>query len=677
MKKLLRLIYLLTVCAMTVSFVACGEEDDPDSGQLIKPDTNVPDPTGTVTISMRKDGTGGSKTYIDNIYISSDDNFYASSNVWFADLGAVKGLGNVSYIPTAGWASKVAVTPGHGYVAYDQYKDQYYRLFVEDYAVSTTGGIIGADVKYQKPFKGIDAAITAQQSNVTISNEGGSAQVLFTNNSIVLFTVESSEGWCQVQRASTLSESFLYDAIVINCGESFSQNDRTATVTIKTLYGKETKINVTQAARGDYMSLSTTQLWFDKEGNAYDQIILYTNIAPADIDISASDTWLNASITDSRAMASARKVKWVEGNPDSRASEDDYNEVYLAITADPCWGQSREGKITLSHGSMSKEIQVSQQGGGIYLSETSFSFNGDGGSSDPITITGTSYNNLVFDTDASWCEINKYNNNTFYVITSPYYSSTSRSATINVYYYQKDALYLIATINVTQEGKAFEDQYIYFDRQANNKTIAFPIPENAQIKSDAAGGWASATRSGDNLIVRATSTSENRSATITIEGINAKIYVSQSRYAVNDTYSVDGVEGTVGKMAGGVGYIYKHVGEYSYFKWSTETVENLGARSMDDGEANCNAIMSVPGWQELYPAMKLVQDLNTNGVEGWYIPAVNEASCLPYTGIGAWTSTEYSASSQYYIIYAKAETKAKNGSNYVYAVHKFSYDFFK
>jgi hypothetical protein len=77
------------------------------------------------------------------------------------DVGEVNGLGNVTEKPSAGWSGLAAVQVGHGYVV--RYKNTfnystadlpyyYGRLYVEDWLTATTGGVIGATVKYQLPF---------------------------------------------------------------------------------------------------------------------------------------------------------------------------------------------------------------------------------------------------------------------------------------------------------------------------------------------------------------------------------------------------------------------------------------------------------------------------------------------------------------------------------------------
>lgn len=174
-----------------VALLAAGcsnDEPDPDKGGAVKPDQEVADPTGTVTLSMRNDDG----TSLNGLYIGEDNNFHGAG--WtIASIGNVKGLGNVASIPQAGWATKVAVTPGYGYVAYDSYNDVYYRIYVTDYMEGAlSGGIIGADIKYQKPFRGLDEAISFSQNKIVLPAEGGMEQVVFDNQSIIPFKVTSS-----------------------------------------------------------------------------------------------------------------------------------------------------------------------------------------------------------------------------------------------------------------------------------------------------------------------------------------------------------------------------------------------------------------------------------------------------------------------------------------------------
>lgn len=181
---------------------ACGDSngDEPDNPNPINPDKEVADPAGTVKLSMRSEAAvGDAKTILDDmLYIDGADNFcireYSSASS-IIDLGSMKGLGNIEYIPkTGGWAEKVKVTPGHGYLIF--YYDNsiknstYYRIYVCNYIKNAVGEIIGADIKYQKPFHGIDEVLKPNEKSLTISPYESEAYIYFDNSSIIPFAVD-------------------------------------------------------------------------------------------------------------------------------------------------------------------------------------------------------------------------------------------------------------------------------------------------------------------------------------------------------------------------------------------------------------------------------------------------------------------------------------------------------
>lgn len=55
----------------------------------------------------------------------------------------------------------------------------------------------------------------------------------------------------RVEKGSTRNESFLYDAVVLSCDETFSAEEATATVTVETLFGKTKEITVTGQPAGN------------------------------------------------------------------------------------------------------------------------------------------------------------------------------------------------------------------------------------------------------------------------------------------------------------------------------------------------------------------------------------------------------------------------------------------
>lgn len=124
---------------------------------------------GVITCNMRNYNNGyiGFEMYESYIAISSANNFYCDNNYGyqdgeFVDIGT-KRISKIKNIPTQGWASSVAVLPGHGYIfrtkhvineGYENFWDGSYwygRIYVVDYIESaSSGGIIGAEVQYKE-----------------------------------------------------------------------------------------------------------------------------------------------------------------------------------------------------------------------------------------------------------------------------------------------------------------------------------------------------------------------------------------------------------------------------------------------------------------------------------------------------------------------------------------------
>ena len=156
-----------TVLVLGLVFATgCGKDEDSSdkngngnnsSGQT------VPDPEGTVLVTIANNGKnlyfdGGNPVqggYIsigsDNLYMSYANNFH--SDEYIASVGKVKGLGEIIKIPTSGFVRVVSVEPSYGYVIQiGKNSNTYARLYVVEWVKSTSGGIIGAKVKYQYPF---------------------------------------------------------------------------------------------------------------------------------------------------------------------------------------------------------------------------------------------------------------------------------------------------------------------------------------------------------------------------------------------------------------------------------------------------------------------------------------------------------------------------------------------
>ena len=144
--------------------------------------TPVADPEGTITLLVRNYSNGSTQIPVYNYSFGIDNgnNFYSMNNVFlFASVGAVSGLGNVTKIPDSGWTTTLAVTPGNGYVAacWDRYPNNsvsritFARIYVDSWTTAAgSGGIIGAEIKYQYPFNGTATSIGLSQNSVNLVN---------------------------------------------------------------------------------------------------------------------------------------------------------------------------------------------------------------------------------------------------------------------------------------------------------------------------------------------------------------------------------------------------------------------------------------------------------------------------------------------------------------------------
>lgn len=200
---------LFTVCLLH----SCGKDEVGSDGEsVIK--GNVPDPDGTISVSMRN-GDKGDATFIDNcFYIGQDNNFSPRYyNCSFTCVGKVNGLGNITGIPEKGWSDKIAVEPGNGYVInyrglVDEPVNKYYSLYVSDYITSTYGGIIGANVKYLTPFYGKDVEIKLDPEDKRFQIIDNEMHFIINNLKSFIFRIQFyfnifTIKWCQIFYIST------------------------------------------------------------------------------------------------------------------------------------------------------------------------------------------------------------------------------------------------------------------------------------------------------------------------------------------------------------------------------------------------------------------------------------------------------------------------------------------
>lgn len=212
---------------------------------------------------------GGSQDYsigIGSIRIDDANNFFAKPNYNiqdnifdFVSLGLTGGLSQIKSIPLIGWAKTVAVVPGAAYIArssnysyswgsYSFWGYSYARLYVTDYITGTSGGIIGAIVKYQSPFYGSDEELQLSTGQITLDayrcdNQGVRYEcwdeLKIENKNAIVFSVSSNQNWCKARLSSQ-------QKITISCSINTEPSSREAIVTLTTAYGKKACVKVLQ-----------------------------------------------------------------------------------------------------------------------------------------------------------------------------------------------------------------------------------------------------------------------------------------------------------------------------------------------------------------------------------------------------------------------------------------------
>lgn len=637
---------------------SCGDDKDepkdPNLPDQVDPNKPVNDPVGTVTMRMRNDND----TKLGYMTVSRENNFTCSRGM-IASIGQVAGLGNITDIPLTGWSDNVAVVIGNGYVYYDG--NQYYRIYASQWLIEagTSDAILGVEVKYQSPFKGVDEDINPESMTLSFSDQGGTDDLKFKNESVIPFTIESDESWCTVSRWASpdKNEPFLYDGITVTVQPNLQMEETHAKITIKTLYGKRTIINVTRSGQAPTILFSNGETEFSRED-------VSPNGETSSIAVST-----NVEVEDFKAVSNA---DWIVIDNTSRGVDTrGMRNMVLRYTVNPNYTASqRVGKITLSSvkGERSSVMTISQLPGEMTAQSESVELSASTTTAS-VSFTTNVSGEYVIGSSATWCrvvketrDVNVYGGTQTFAVAlelDPNTSEADRKAVVTA---TANNGTLKAQCEIVQKGVSYESlpKTIYFTRVHENMTINLPI---ADLKVKSSADWCQVHVNGAKLTVLVDDTEKDRTATITIENTSAKITVDQSKYAVGDTYDEKGVKGTVCFMKDDVRLVRSDLlGSAAY---STESF-SLGATDSDNGMVNMAKVKSLSSWKKYYPAFVLCDELNTEGVTGWYLPARNERINV---STSAWSSTEASESSAYRNNTSNASSK-QNKYN-VYAVHQF------
>lgn len=655
LKFFLRRAFLALLCIGALC--ACGDNngDEPEPPTPIEPNKDVPDPTGTISLSMRSKNGASSPTTLGNMYINEGDNFFTGYGT-IIDLGAVKGLGNVSAIPKTGYANEIKVTPSHGYVYCDGYRN-FYRVFVTDYIVDTGGGIIGADIKYQEPFYGKNEELKIKQESIPFTATGGETDVVFTNSSIIPFKIDSNQPWCKVGYASTLDHPCLTDAIHIAVASTEDTKESKAEITVTTLHGKTTKIAVTRRGVGPAAYFIDSSSSVDAPAGVY-TIPIRTNMNLSELSVKSSESWAKVSLVANTTTNKerTRSIKWIgnEKAPQSQNSATAISTYYCRVEVDENGdSERRTAEITLSSkdGKISSKYTLSQKAYTIVITDDygnsidNIIHSADGGS---LNIRVYSNTEVELSSSTSWASTSIDSKGTEFVRYSikidPNNTASKRTATITakVKNSTKSSSFTIVQDAGYIDFSDKNDSYYDDKRGATHNLIIKGTLSFNVSTSDAS--WCTVYVSGNNLAITTSPTTQNRQAVVTItagkESFNITVY--QTKWATGDKNG----DATV-LLNKDKSFIYKVLS--AQYAWSTQQIAT-GAVSQDDGVANTKKIHSIPNWQSSYPAFAAIEELNTNGESGWYMPAQEELSFNPSKS-QTWSSTEFDYYNAYAYVY--------------------------
>ena len=551
MKKLISFWSLFTIVmvamlSLSISFVSCSkdeiEEDD------FEPTQNVSnqDPEGTIVLNMT---SGAENNYykigdLGQIHIDVANNFrgWTKDNnykIGFVTIGKVDGLSSVNRIPLSGWAESAAVVPGTGYIM--RYTPtyggdiQYARIYVVDYLTTTTtdefgittGSNSGAVIKYQAPFKGTDETIDLSEKVLTFDAKGGSKELVFTNNNVILFTAESSNSWCSVNKGSN-------NKVTISVLPSDESEIRTATVTLTTAYDRKTTINITQAGVQPFISINQGGEITASSAEQTIPLEIITNYAMDKLQIVGTTDWCQAEFENNT------------GNNQETSSTHNYLlNLKLKINTDQ---SVRTAKLTLT--SKDKKaattLTVKQEGISFTLSPQELTLESGSGSTYFFITSSIEASSLTVTCDSSWCTTLLYDNYSYgssqwRVNHQANYSTKQRTCNIKIAVGTGKA---IATMKVTQKGDVITingDKDVTVDASATQYDFYFKCNAGTdKLSVDSDVDWCTPSFLYNNRVltsIKSNPTDVQRTAKITLshkgEDDNVVITITQKGAEVN------------------------------------------------------------------------------------------------------------------------------------------------
>jgi len=577
--------------------VSC-DKDEPAGTDPAKP---VNDPAGTTIVSVRNENNGGTGfqpagTGSVSVYIDKADNFYGS--YWkFTTIGACRGLGNVVSIPASGWTERTSVREGYGYVgAYvinDDYRKvhevTYIRMYVDEYMISTLGGVIGAEIKYQAPFNGTATSIKTDAANdlVVINQKGDEAVVKIES---IPYSVSTDDSWINVS------------ADVSSIKISAAPNDlailRTGTVTLKSAALKaEKKLTVQQGGVEPYMLLTGSNL----NKNTLD----LTLVNPVTFDVNTNSAWeIKSGDSWCTATVSAPRSNYV-------------GKYTVSVNAsDNDTGKARETTLTILYGEdmkKSETITVKQDIPGFEVTPSKLRLNGEANSTGILNVITTV--NWTAKSSQTWCTLSPASakgSQKVNVVVAGNLSGNEREATVTFSYNGLDK-----TVKVVQSKPEFElsDQKVSMG-PTETDFVKFDIKTSMSWTISASASW---------LTVQ--NPSGSKDATITVKA-NEKNLTGKTRSAIVSVKAADGTVKTVtveqytwfvtGNGSEANPYIITNADEFFSLKYATGIGQNISI----ENDINLSAILPDDGWKSIKEFRGVLKG-NNHSISGlWGEPLV-------------------------------------------------------
>ena len=452
-------------------------------------------------------------------------------------------------------------------------------------------------------------------------------------------SAQSSDGWCDVK----LESSDKGVVLKLDAQENTKMEERKATITVRA-YSGDANISFVVTQQSSNPSISFVDGGEDQtltaEAQSWEWKVA-TNIAKEDIETTSDADWCTAYLTTSSYTYGELTVKVAKNESISQ------REAIVEI-------KSAKHGLFLS-------FKIIQQAGQPVIKFSSSTEGKDQSIAAPTKelvwtlLSNIPYSNLKVTSNEDWCKVKLDNSNDNADIKS-YLLTTIVSE--NMSDKQRQAVVTISSENnnvstsfmVTQSASTFAASHtsLGFDRDGGNRTVT--ITSNTSWKAECDADWISLEQADGYLTVRVKATTTNRSANITFKNKSTTtITVNQTKYIVGEQYDEGGVTGTVAYIGDDKRYIFKNTERTEYWINTNMTLTGY-SWSMDDGEHNMQIVKAFSGWYANYKAFVAADDLNTGGVTGWYLPAIEELNNMrAFVSGTAWSSTH--STSLVYAVY--------------------------